>query len=159
MTVILSTPHSSESRRQKSLQGLLLAFAASLMWSLNSYSVAKAGKDLSPHIGNALRMGIALVMSVALGRVFSRHAKVFLPTQTLRPVFWIFVIEAYGGSFFYLYGLSHSSLVVAAILSSLAPVLSVPVAWMLKTEKPSLRRTLGIVGVIVGLGLLMTGIQ
>ena len=57
---------------------------------------------------------------------------------------------------FFLYGLSHSSLVLGVTLSSLAPVLSVPIAIALRVERFSIKRTLAIIVVAVGLALLLS---
>jgi drug/metabolite transporter (DMT)-like permease len=70
---------------------------------------------------------------------------------------WVFFLETCLGSFFYIYGLSHSPLAVASTLTSLAPVLSVPVAIVLGLERFSFVRTLGICLVVLGLCFLVGG--
>ncbi len=62
------------------------------------------------------------------------------------------------GAYLFMYGLSHSPLILGATLTSLAPVLSVPVSLALRLEKFSFFRSFGVVLVVVGLAFLMQGI-
>jgi drug/metabolite transporter (DMT)-like permease len=80
-----------------------------------------------------------------------------IPATVMKHSAWFFVAEAFFGSIFFLYGLSHSSLVLGSTLSSLAPVIAVPIAWLWGLEKLSLYRTLGVVATVFGLWLLVSG--
>lgn len=136
-------------------KGVFLGFAASLLWAINNYSISRGGQGLSQFVVNTLRMVLALGISAALSRVLAPRTPLALPWKNLRPWLWLFVIEAFGGSFFFTYGLSNSPLVIAAVLTSLAPVLSVPVALFLGLEKVSIPRTVGIFCVVSGVWLLI----
>jgi drug/metabolite transporter (DMT)-like permease len=74
----------------------------------------------------------------------------------MRPYLLIFVIEAFGGSLLFIYGLTHSTLAVSAALSSLAPVISVPIAWGRRTEPVSWTKALGICLAVAGTVILLT---
>jgi drug/metabolite transporter (DMT)-like permease len=100
-------------------------------------------------------MVIAMILSAAIGKLVNQNAKVLLPGAELRRSFGLFALEAFGGSYLFFYGFSHSSLAVAAALSSLAPVIAVPIAWVLKSEKFSLTKTFGIAAVALGISLLV----
>lgn len=56
-----------------------------------------------------------------------------------------------------MYGLTHSTLAVGASLSSLSPVVAVPVAIYLGWEAPSLKRIGGVLAVVAGVCLLVAG--
>jgi drug/metabolite transporter (DMT)-like permease len=139
--------------------GVLLAVASSFFWAINSYSVSRGGHGVSATVSNSVRMVIALpfcrLMAVLFGFRRGKAAPLFLPLRLVREFSWVFVLEAFGGSFFFVYGLSHSPLAVASTLTSLAPVLSVPVALALKVERYSLKRILGVCWVVIGLCLLV----
>lgn len=137
--------------------GVLLALGTSVMWAANSFSVAHAGRDLAAPVGNSIRMVIALILSASFGRIFLPGKGVTLPWAEYKRSAWLFGVEAFGGSYFFMYGLSHSTLAIASTLSSLAPVISVPVAWALKLEKFSFFRTLGVCIVMAGIWLLVGG--
>ena len=137
-------------------RGVLIALACSLFWALNSYSVAKGGQGTSAFVGNAIRMMLALPLCCLMSAAFgARSESLLLPWRDIKRYAWVFFLETFGGSFFYFYGLSHSRLAVAATLTSLAPVLSVPVALTLKIERFSLWRTSGVCLVVIGLCLLV----
>lgn len=163
ITVILNEPRTHEGRKHSkaspTTRGVLTAFACSFFWALNSYSVSEAGRGMSAFVGNAIRMMLALplcgLMSAAFGSLKTSRPGLILPASALRGSVWIFVMEAFGGSFFFVYGLSHSPLALGSALTSLAPVLSVPVALALKVERFSIPRTLGICVVVIGLCLLV----
>ncbi len=151
---VAATDKSTLRLNRRSL-GILLAFGTMLMWSINSFSNAKGAKDINPTVCNAIRMTIALGMSAGLGRIFARHRPVTLPWKDYKAMMPMFVFEAFGGSLMFVYGLSHSPLAIGSTLSSLAPVLAVPVAWLQGLEKFSITRTLGVFAAVFGLWLLL----
>lgn len=159
ITVIMNEPRASEGRKHSAAtpttRGVLTAFACSFFWALNSYSVSVAGHGMSAFMGNMIRMMLALPLCGLMSAAFGIRGRLLLPFSSLKGVLWIFVMEAFGGSFFFVYGLSHSPLALASTLTSLAPVLAVPVALMLKIERFSLGRTIGISLVVLGLCLLV----
>lgn len=157
IVVILNAPRleKEEGRRGSAAKGVLLAVAASLMWTVNSYSVSQAGREISVFVANVIRMSIALGLSFALSRLMAPGRPILLGRRVLVRSAWLFAFEGFGGSVCYLYGLAHSPLVVGSTLTSLAPVISVPIAWALGLEKPSLPRTLGVLTVVLGLWLLV----
>jgi len=174
-SVILSTPqkHSrpsetsqlqgASSRSSSLFRGVALAILTSLMWATNSASISAVGSDLSSYQMNLIRMVLALVLCFGLGalaylRRRAQHAdtrwEIVLSWRALRPFVWIFILEAFGGSLFFTYGLAHSPLVLASTLSSLAPVIAVPVSWALRLERISALRTAAVAAVVGGLALL-----
>lgn len=152
--VILNQPRKGSQKTRFSWQGVLLATGTSVFWALNAYAVAKAGADLPMATANSLRMILALLFTFVFGRFFYKKSAVILPKADVFRFSWVFVVESFGGSCFYLYGLSHSPLALGSVLTSLAPVISVPVALALKLEKFSWIRTLGVCLVVLGITLL-----
>lgn len=138
------------------IYGILLAVGTSLFWGLNIFAIARVGKDLDPSPLNAIRMTIALFLTFFLGRLATPNQSVAVPWRSLRPVAWVFALEAFGGSLVYAYGIARTPLMLGAILSSLSPVLSVPVAWALKLEKPSVLRTFGVILTVCGLTIMLS---
>lgn len=159
VVVILNEPKAPEGRKHSAAspttRGVLTAFVCSFFWALNSYAVSEAGRGVSAFVGNSVRMLVALPMCFALSRAFGNRGTLLIPFREIKGVLWIFVFEAFGGSFCYVYGLSRSPLALASTLTSLAPVLAVPVALALKIERFSLGRTAGICLVVIGLCLLV----
>lgn len=157
--VILTTPQGAKVRGSKGSVGLgvFLAVITSIFWMVNSFSVAQAGQGIDPFFGNTIRMASAVFFTQLIGWIKIRRRVRMVPLSELRSVGWIFIFEAFGGSVFFLYGLSHTRLAVGSTLASLAPVLSVPIAWILKTEKASGLRLMGVSGVVFGLWMLVSG--
>jgi drug/metabolite transporter (DMT)-like permease len=141
-------------------RGVGFAALTSLLWAVNSFSVAQGASDLPVHWVNVIRMLLALILCGALGwwREGRRSLgwRPWLQGSSLRSRFWVFPMEAFGGALFFAYGLTHSPLVLASTLSSLAPVLSVPLAWWNGTENVSFPRVLGVLVVTGGLYLLLS---
>jgi drug/metabolite transporter (DMT)-like permease len=135
--------------------GVIFACLASFMWATHSLIVSSVSPAHSPTVVNAIRMATAMVISFVIGRIMARNQSFLLPRSVMISSLWLFAYEAFGGSLFYVVGMSHSPLVVAATLSSLAPVMAVPISWLAKIEKPSLSSTAGIVTVVVGIWLLV----
>jgi drug/metabolite transporter (DMT)-like permease len=138
-------------------RGVALAFLASFMWTLNSYSVSRGGQGVSIALACSVRMAIAVVSVWFVSRLLGFKGPMTMSPRSFWPVAWVFFVESCLGSLFYVYGLVHSSLAVASTLTSLAPVISVPVAIVLKIERFSFLRTLGICLAVLGLCFLVGG--
>ena len=151
--------HASPSHVNRRAVGILLAFGTMLMWAINSSVTARAGKDLDPFVANFIRMTFALGMSTGLSRILAPGTEIVLPLRIFKKSLLLFVFEAFGGSLLFIYGLSHSPLAIGSTLSSLAPVLSVPVAWALGLERFSFFRTIGVIVVVVGLWFLVGALE
>lgn len=169
VTVILFSPsppqaagaqsaRSAWSMTNSRAKGFLLAFGTSILWAANSFALSSGGRDVASSVGNSLRMVIALIFCAGLSRLFAPRRSFLLPGVEWRRFWWVFLVDAFCGSYLFMYGLSHSPLAIGTILSSLAPVLSVPVAWSLGLEKPTLPRSMGLLFVVMGLSLLLGGI-
>jgi len=135
--------------------GVALAIGTSFFWALNTVAVARGGEQISATVANGVRMIFALGISAVLARWIAPGSSLVLPKNVIKNYRWLFACEAFGGSLFFMYGLGHTSLILASTLSSLAPVLAVPVAWAFKLEKVSFFRTLGVSMVVLGLSLLV----
>jgi len=156
---VRSSPAASSSRTIR--RGVAFAALTSALWAVNTFSVAQGASDLPVQGVNVIRMGLALILCAVLGwwrspRDAGQSWRPWLTWRELKGSAWIFPLEAFGGSLFFAYGLAHSPLVLAATLSSLAPVISVPLAWLSGAEQVSLRRVAGVLGVTVGLYLLLS---
>ncbi len=161
--VILNDPKGADNSGQevkahpifkKKWVGVLLAFGTAVAWALNGYAVMKGGQGLDAAVANVFRMAIALPIIATFSLVVTKSGITPLPKTVVRRYAWVFFAETFLGSYFFMYGLSHSSLVVGSTLAGLAPVLSVPVSIALKLERFSLVRTAAVLTVVVGLSLL-----
>lgn len=148
----------SDSRLSRRWVGVILALAASLFWALNGYAIAQAGSELSAWVVNAVRMLVGIGVTALFCRLMSPGKPLFFPARIWKKSGWAIGIEAFGGSFFFAYGLANSPLVLAAILCALAPVISVPFVWLLGLERVSIPRTLGVACTVFGLWLLVVPI-
>ena len=165
IAAILHAPGAEiQGRAETRSRGLVFAVIAAACWGLNSLAVANGGHNISMAVANSIRMVIALILCAIFGKVLSPRlfpqpngTKLLLSRVDFKKWLWLFGLEGFGGSCFFMYGLSHTSLAVGSALSSVAPVLSVPVAWALRLEKFSLARTLGVLSVAIGLTLLIAG--
>lgn len=149
---------SNPSRPRPWLSGLLLALATSFLWAGNAYAIRRGGAGLPFLAVNAARyfmamVGLGLIVLVHWRREASRGK----PTpMTISKGFLLMVlVEAFGGSSIFVYGLSHSDLSVAAPLSSLAPLFSVPIGLVVGTETLNLRRLTAIIITVTGVILLV----
>lgn len=155
--VVLNGPKTDvqEAKKKVSVSGILLALGTSVAWATNGFAVSRGAMDLHPSVGNTVRMIMALLLCAGFSRIFAPGISLLLPGRRIFRLGWLFVLEAFGGSYLYLYGLSHSSLALGSTLSSLAPVISVPAALAFGLERFSLYRTLGVCVVVFGIWCLL----
>jgi drug/metabolite transporter (DMT)-like permease len=138
--------------------GTTFGIATALFWAFNSVAVSKGGHNFPSAPANLLRFIAALAICIALMRISKvEPARARLSTADLRKYLPAFITEACAGTFFYVYGLTHSSISVGTTLTSLAPILSVPVAIALGWEKFSLIKFAGILVGTVGVVVLVSG--
>lgn len=165
--VILSAPKPAQAdshaddpalKRPSRTIGFLLAFLAAFLWALNSYCVTRGGQGISAPVGNTVRMVAAVLLCLIFGKVLYPKDRITLPRSVFRRWGWLFVLEAYAGSYFFVFGLAHSSLAVGSTLVAVAPVISVPVALALRLEAFSWKRTAAVITVVFGLFLLVGGL-
>ncbi len=138
------------------VKGVLLAGATSLFWALNTFAIARGGADLPVAGVNTFRMGFAVAL-MPLGRLLlgGRGPTLLVPLRDMRRVWPVFLLESVGGTALFVVGLTHAPLAVAAALTSLAPVLSVPFAVLIGKERIGGHVLLGIVVVTAGIVLLV----
>jgi drug/metabolite transporter (DMT)-like permease len=134
--------------------GLALAGITSLLWAGNSYSIKQGSIGIDAWQSNTLRYSMALVLLFAQTRFLAPPPHP-APVRGWRSLFAPIIADAVFGSVFFVYGLSHSDLAVGATLSSLAPLISVPIAVLAGEEKWSPPRLLAVATTVGGIVLLM----
>jgi len=140
--------------KRKLVLAALLAFCVSLFWSFNIFSINKV-RHLDSFISNAYRLGFAILLCPLVAKIVLGSGKVKMSKKDFLATLPMFIFEGFGGSLCYVYGLSHTTLAVGAVLTSLSPVLSVPIYAFRHREKPEFRKTAAIVFVVIGLVLLV----
>jgi drug/metabolite transporter (DMT)-like permease len=136
--------------------GVLLAGATSLFWALNTFAITKGGAGLPVAGVNTFRMGFAVALLPLVRLVLrARGTPLLVPAREMRRAWPFFILESVGGTALFVIGLTHSPLAVAAALTSLAPVLSIPFAAVIGRERIRGRVLAGIVVVTAGIVLLV----
>jgi len=136
--------------------GVLLAAATSFFWALNTFAIARGGAGLPVAAVNTYRMGFAALL-IPLGALLlrGRAGPLLVPAREARRSWPYFLLESVGGTALFVVGLTHAPLAVAAALTSLAPVLSVPFALVIGRERLGPRVLAGIFVVTAGIVLLV----
>jgi drug/metabolite transporter (DMT)-like permease len=137
--------------------GVLAALAVSLLWSANTWTLGQLGSDHSMSTINVCRMGLAILLLPMIHRILREDRSIFVRGRDLKRFGVVFLVEAAAGAFFFVQGLALSPLAVGAALSSLAPVLVVPLAVLSGSASPTdYKKIPAIVIVVLGLmGLLV----
>jgi uncharacterized membrane protein len=141
--------------------GVAMAVATSLLWAGNGVFLRLGSEGQPALVATTARIACGVILcplvgfsAAALGRTTTTA---FVPWPILRPALWAFAVEGIAGTIFFVNGIARSPLILGAVLSSLAPILSVPIAWALRTEPPSAPKALAVVTVSIGVALLLVG--
>lgn len=131
--------------------GLILALLTSVLWAGNTFSVKRGAVGLDVWQANAIRYTVA-VFVLAPNALLQRNK---IPWSTTPPGGWLglfppILADCILGSVLFVYGLSHADLAIGATLSSLAPLISVPVAIVVGAERWSGARALAIAVTVAG---------
>jgi drug/metabolite transporter (DMT)-like permease len=141
---------------QRDRVGLMLALATSLLWAANSISVKRGSEGLSILQVNSIRYAMALALLSPQALRKPAPGLTAAPSGGWLPVLPAILADAVLGSTCYVYGLSHTDLAVGATLSSLAPLLSVPVAVVLGEERWNARRFAAVLLTVGGVIVLVS---
>lgn len=138
------------------IRGVFLSLLTGMFWAVNAFACARGVVGLTPFVGNTLRMIFALLVISTLAKGWlGKRDRLILPRADLIQKGPIIVLEAFGGSLLFVFGLKYSPLAIGSVLCSLAPVLSVPIAWVSGTEKLSVVRLIWVLLVVAGVSSLV----
>jgi drug/metabolite transporter (DMT)-like permease len=157
-----ATDPSARTTPRRDAAGLLLAGLISLAWAGNAVAIQRGSVGLSVFQANALRYGFAFVVllpSVTLAERARRGSTAAAPAA--RSQFWLSFLPAVFadgviGSTCFVWGLAHSDLAVGATLTSLAPLISVPVAIALGEERWNAPRAAAVAVTVAGVAMLVS---
>jgi drug/metabolite transporter (DMT)-like permease len=140
------------------LGGVGLALLTSLFWAGNAVFL-KLGTD-GPDIvqANAIRFTAGVVLlALQLPRRQSPAAATSVRyTSLARRLALPLLVDTGLGSICFVYGIAHTDLALGATLSSLSPLVALPLAVMLGTERFSPGRALAVCLTLTGVLLLVT---
>ncbi len=155
IALIQLTPARREHARDRhDLTGIALALVTSLFWAMNTVATRYGAADLTLWQSNALRYGLALGM-LSAGLLLVPRDGDGSPIQW-RRMFPPALADCLCGSLMFVYGLTHAPLGIAAPLTALAPLISVPVAIALGEERWSGPRFMAIAATVAGVVILVT---
>jgi drug/metabolite transporter (DMT)-like permease len=155
VALVRLAPGMRAARDRLELGGLVLALATSLFWAGNSITIKLGAEGIGPFQANAVRYGFAVLLLVPQALLWRAPGQATSPTGGWRRVLPAIFADALLGSALYVYGLSHSDLAVGATLSSLAPLISVPLAIWAGEERWSLARFVAVLATVSGAALLI----
>jgi drug/metabolite transporter (DMT)-like permease len=139
------------------LAGVALALLTSLFWAGNAVCLKLGGEGLSLYLVNALRFAIgALLLAVQLPFQRTRADAPGSSLPKLTAALWLPLLADAGiGSVCYTYGIVHSDLALGATLSSLSPLVSLPLAALYGTERVGPAKVLAVSMTVAGVVLLV----
>ena len=139
------------------LVGVALALLTSLFWAGNAVCLKLGGEGLSLYLVNALRFAIGtLLLTLQLALPQRRAAAPTASLPKLTAALWLpLLVDAGIGSVCYTYGIVHSDLALGATLSSLSPLVSLPLAALSGTERVGAAKVLAVSMTVAGVVLLV----
>jgi drug/metabolite transporter (DMT)-like permease len=133
--------------------GVPLALVTSVLWAGNTISIKAGAIGLAVSTVNSIRYLIAILVLGTLVLV-GRAPGATRPTGGWRTLVPAIVSDCLFGSFFFVYGLRTTDLAVGATLTSLAPLLALPIALWLGLERASTPKLAAVVTTVAGIALL-----
>jgi drug/metabolite transporter (DMT)-like permease len=138
-------------RHDSSATGIMQAGLASVLWGVNSVSVKLGAVGLDVVQVNAIRYGFALVILMT----FVRPVKRALAGIDWKRIVPAIIADGVFGSSLFVFGLANSDLAIGTTLTSLAPLISVPIAIVLGEEKWSAPRLFAVTVTVIGAVILV----
>jgi drug/metabolite transporter (DMT)-like permease len=155
--VRLAPKRADEAAKESSSWGFVLAGLTSVLWAVNSIAVKFGGTGLDVSQVNSIRYGFALLILVVVVRSSDRGRRGLAPARAdWKALLPAIIADGVFGSSLYVFGLAHSDLAIGATLTSLAPLISVPMAIVLGEEKWSAPRLLAVTVTVAGAVMLVS---
>jgi drug/metabolite transporter (DMT)-like permease len=133
--------------------GVPLALVTSVLWAGNTISIKAGAIGLAVSTVNSVRYLIAIIVLGTLVLI-GRAPGATRPSGGWRTLVPAIVSDCLFGSFFFVYGLRATDLAVGATLTSLAPLLALPIALWLGLERASPPKLAAVVTTVAGIALL-----
>jgi drug/metabolite transporter (DMT)-like permease len=138
--------------------GTGLALLTSLFWAGNTVFLKLGAEGVSLYAANTVRFGtgvVLLLVQLVGERVPAQVERVGYPSLVRR--LWLPLLADTGlGSICFIYGIANTDLALGATLSSLSPLVALPIAVMLGTERVSLAKVGAVCLTLLGVVLLVT---
>jgi drug/metabolite transporter (DMT)-like permease len=143
-------------QRSGLMLGGVLALLTSLCWAGNAVFL-KLGTDvLSIYQANGFRYSVAALVLLVQVRSIKPTPNALPPAALLRVLRAPLALDAALGSVCFVYGITHTDLALGATLSSLSPLVALPVAVAMRTERVTLGKVGAVCLTLVGIVLLVT---
>lgn len=150
-------PGPTASGSGSALWGVLLALGTSLCWAGNAIFLKLGAEGISVYQANSLRFSFGALLLLAqlpLKRAETTGAPA--PLWPLARSLALPLLADTGlGSICFVYGIANTDLALGATLSSLSPLVAMPVAAAMGTERLSLARVLAVATTVAGVVLLV----
>lgn len=139
------------------LVGVALALVTSLFWAGNAVCLKLGGEGLSLYVVNALRFCVGMLLLAVQLPLEKRSPNAAPPSlRALALALWLPLLADTGlGSICYTYGITHTDLALGATLSSLSPLVALPIAAAYGSEPITLAKVLAVVVTVGGIVLLL----
>jgi drug/metabolite transporter (DMT)-like permease len=133
--------------------GGALALLTSLFWAGNAVLLKQSTDGLSVYQANGFRYTVGVFLLLAQLR--RGQAKV-APLELLRELRLPLALDTGIGSMCFVYGIAHTDLALGATLSSLSPLVALPVAVAMRTERVTVGKAAAVCLTLSGVILLVT---
>jgi drug/metabolite transporter (DMT)-like permease len=146
----------SEARSR--IVGAALALLTSLFWAGNAVLLKLGADGLSIYQANSLRFTIGVLL-LLMQLKFMRGVVVGaqLPMRSLARRLRVALLADVGlGSICFVYGIAHTDLALGATLSSLSPLVALPIAVYLGTERIEAGKVFAVCLTLLGVVLLVS---
>jgi DME family drug/metabolite transporter len=168
-SLLVQTHRSRLPGQQNALLGIALALLTSLFWAGNTVFLKLGAQGLSLYQANAVRFSFGALLLIAQlpfqrrtpraerppGAVEVREERVGM-WQLARRLWLPLLADTGLGSVAFAYGITHTDLALGATLSSLSPLVALPIAAVLGTERVTLGKVIAVSITVGGVVLLVT---
>ncbi|MET0282933.1 MAG: DMT family transporter [Polyangiales bacterium] len=137
-------------------QGAALALLTSCFWAGNAVFLKLGTDDLSIYQANGFRYTVAALVLLVQLRTAKPPASKLPMRELVRTMRAPLALDAGFGSVLFVYGIAHTDLALGATLSSLSPLVALPVAVAMRTERVTAGKVAAVCLTLSGVVLLVT---
>ena len=137
--------------------GIILAFSASMCWAVGAILIRLGIHRVSPSSATFISIAAGFVFVAIIAVIMDPSAFLELNLRLLGGFALVALLSFMGGRFFYYTAVSKIGVGRATAMGGAMPIFASILAVMFLDERVTIQLAIGILAVVIGVGLIVTG--
>lgn len=139
--------------------GIILAFSASICWAVGAILIRLGINRVSPTSATFISIAAGFIFVAIIAAIMDPSAFLELDVRPLGGFALVALLSFMGGRFFYYTAVSKIGVGRATAMGGAMPIIASILAVIFLDERVTIQLAIGILAVVIGVALIVTGPQ